>query len=117
LHVVDVDAVDADESDAGVDEQLGSRLAEERGGVAVRATLPGLRAVRLLDDPYQVVFPELWVPVIRVEALLARPWIDGPPGSAVHRALDRIAATMTPRSTAHTSVWSFPQPSPSSQLG
>lgn len=53
---------------------------------------PGLHTVRLLDEPYQVVFPERWAPVIRVEALLARPWIDGPPGSAVRRALDRIAA-------------------------
>ncbi|GIH19463.1 LysR family transcriptional regulator [Rugosimonospora africana] len=52
----------------------------------------GLHAVRLLDDPYQIVFPGQWAPVIRVEALLARPWIDGPPGSAVRRALDRIAA-------------------------
>ncbi len=53
---------------------------------------PGLHTVRLLDDPYQIVFPERWAPVIRVEALLARPWIDGPPGSAARRALDRIAA-------------------------
>ncbi len=54
--------------------------------------LPGLRAVRLLDDPYQIVFPQQWAPVAGVEALLARPWIDGPPGSATHRALDRIAS-------------------------
>lgn len=54
--------------------------------------LPGLRGVRLLDDPYQIVFPACWAPVAGVEALLSRPWIDGPPGSAAHRALDRIAA-------------------------
>lgn len=54
--------------------------------------LPGLRAVRLLDDPYQVVFPAAWAPVSGVEALLTRPWVDGPPGSATRRALDRIAA-------------------------
>ncbi len=54
--------------------------------------LPGLRAIRLLDDPYQIVFPEQWAPVAGVESLLTRPWIDGPPGSASHRALDRIAA-------------------------
>jgi DNA-binding transcriptional LysR family regulator len=54
--------------------------------------LPGLRAVRLLDDPYQVAFPKQWAPVAGVEALLARPWVDGPPGSAAHRALDRIGA-------------------------
>jgi DNA-binding transcriptional LysR family regulator len=54
--------------------------------------LPGLRAVRLLDDQYQIVFPAQWAPVASVEALLTRPWIDGPPGSAARRALDRIAA-------------------------
>jgi DNA-binding transcriptional LysR family regulator len=53
--------------------------------------LPGLRATRLLDDPYQIAFPRQWTPVAGIEALLARPWIDGPPGSAAHRALDRIA--------------------------
>jgi DNA-binding transcriptional LysR family regulator len=57
-----------------------------------QADLPGLRAVRLLDDPYRVVFPARWAPVAGVEALLARPWVDGPPGSAARRALDRIAA-------------------------
>jgi DNA-binding transcriptional LysR family regulator len=55
-------------------------------------TPPALRAVRLLDDPYQIVFPEQWAPVAGVEALLTRPWVDGPPGSAAHQALDRIAA-------------------------
>ena len=53
---------------------------------------PGLRGVRLLDDPYQIVFPEQWAPLAGVQDLLARPWVDGPPGSAAHRALDRIAA-------------------------
>jgi DNA-binding transcriptional LysR family regulator len=53
--------------------------------------LPDLRAVRLLDDPYQIVIPDQWAPVAGVEALLARPWIDGPPGSATRSALDRIA--------------------------
>ena len=55
-------------------------------------TLPGLRTVRLLDDAYQIVFPEQWTPVGGIEALLTRPWVDGPPGSAVHQALDRIAS-------------------------
>lgn len=54
--------------------------------------LPGLRATRLLDDPYRIAFPKQWAPVAGIEALLARPWIDGPAGSAAHRTLDRIAA-------------------------
>ncbi len=53
---------------------------------------PGLCAVRLLDDPYQIVFPARWAPVAGVVALLTRPWIDGPPESAARGALDRIAA-------------------------
>lgn len=54
--------------------------------------LPGLRATGLLHDPYQIVHPESWAPVAGVAALLGRPWVDGPAGSATHRALDRIAA-------------------------
>jgi DNA-binding transcriptional LysR family regulator len=54
--------------------------------------LPGLRVSQLLDDPYRIVVPPQWGPVAGVEALLARPWVDGPPGSAAQRALDRIAA-------------------------
>jgi DNA-binding transcriptional LysR family regulator len=52
----------------------------------------GLRVARLLDEPYRVVVPAAWGPVAGVEALLARPWVDGPPGSAMRRALDRLAA-------------------------
>jgi DNA-binding transcriptional LysR family regulator len=63
-------------------------IAEADGPV----TPAGLRAVPLLDDPFRVVFPAAWAPVAGVEALLGRPWVDGPPGSAVRRALDRIAA-------------------------
>jgi DNA-binding transcriptional LysR family regulator len=54
-------------------------------------TAPGLRAVRLLDDPYQVVFPRRWAPA-GIAALLRRPWVDGPPGSTARAAVDRIAA-------------------------
>ncbi|EEP72224.1 hypothetical protein MCAG_02551 [Micromonospora sp. ATCC 39149] len=66
-------------------------LIVEAGPIDPPTNLPGLRAIRLLDDPYQIVFPEQWAPVAGIEALLTRPWIDGPPGSASHRALDRIA--------------------------
>jgi DNA-binding transcriptional LysR family regulator len=53
---------------------------------------PGLRATRLLEDPYRLAVPASWGPVADLEALLSRPWVDGPPGSAARRALDRIAA-------------------------
>jgi DNA-binding transcriptional LysR family regulator len=55
-------------------------------------TTPGLRTLRLHDDPYHVVFPCSWAPVADLTALLTRPWVDGPPGSATRAALDRIAA-------------------------
>jgi DNA-binding transcriptional LysR family regulator len=71
-------------------------------------TAPGLRAVRLVDDPYQIVFPRRWAagpvrpgrqgpqahssPPAGMEALLRRPWVDGPPGSTARAAVDRIAA-------------------------
>jgi DNA-binding transcriptional LysR family regulator len=51
----------------------------------------GLRVVRLLDEPYRVVVPAAWGPLAGVEALLGRPWVDGPPGSVMRRALDRLA--------------------------
>jgi DNA-binding transcriptional LysR family regulator len=56
------------------------------------AAPPGLRAAPLLHDPFRVAYPASWAPVAGVEALLTRPWVDGPPGSAARRALDRIAA-------------------------
>ncbi|BCB77424.1 LysR family transcriptional regulator [Phytohabitans flavus] len=52
----------------------------------------GLRITRLLDEPYRVVVPAAWGPVAGIDALLSRPWVDGPPGSAMRRALDRLAA-------------------------
>lgn len=40
VRVVDVDAVDADQAGAGVDDQLGGRFGEERGPVPVRLGAP-----------------------------------------------------------------------------
>ncbi len=56
------------------------------------ADLRGLRATRLFDDPYRIVVPADWGPVAGVAALFARPWVDGPPGSAARRVLDRVGA-------------------------
>lgn len=52
---------------------------------------PGLSASPLLLDPYQLAVPAAWGAVDSVEALLGRPWVDGPPGSVARRSLDRIA--------------------------
>ncbi|MFC0602594.1 LysR family transcriptional regulator [Streptomyces palmae] len=51
----------------------------------------GACAVHLLDDPYRIAVPAVWGPVADVQALLDRPWLSGPPGSAARRALDRVA--------------------------
>jgi DNA-binding transcriptional LysR family regulator len=67
-------------------------VAEADADPAGGAVPPGLRAVPLLDDPFRIVFPASWAPIATVEALLARPWVDGPPGSAARRAVDRVAA-------------------------
>jgi DNA-binding transcriptional LysR family regulator len=67
-------------------------LVAEADPAASVAAPPGLRAVPLLDDPFRIVYPASWKPVAGVEALLARPWVDGPPGSAARRALDQVAA-------------------------
>ncbi|MGN9906948.1 LysR family transcriptional regulator [Phytohabitans sp. LJ34] len=52
----------------------------------------GLRVTRLVDEPYRVVVPAAWGPLAGLDAVLGRPWVDGPPGSAMRRALDRLAA-------------------------
>jgi len=67
-------------------------VAEAGDGPAAGAVPPGLRAVPLLDDPFRIVYPAPWKPLAGVEALLTRPWVDGPPGSAARRALDKVAA-------------------------
>ncbi|WP_412538827.1 LysR family transcriptional regulator [Longispora sp. K20-0274] len=54
--------------------------------------LAGLHTVKLLDDPYRVVVPRSWGEVADLDTLNGRPWVDGPPGSALRRVLDRLSA-------------------------
>jgi hypothetical protein len=59
----------------------------------------------LLDDPYRVALPSTWPAPRDVTDLADRPWVDGPPGSAVHSVLDRLRATTgLPLSGVHTCV-------------
>lgn len=51
---------------------------------------PGARVLPLLTDPYQLAVPRTWGAGNGVRDLLARPWVDGPPGSVARRSLDRI---------------------------
>lgn len=52
---------------------------------------PGIRVLPLLTDAYQLAIPRSWDAGNGVRDLLARPWVDGPPGSVPRRSLDRIA--------------------------
>jgi len=54
---------------------------------------PGLTARRLLDDPYRLALPTGWPRPRDITDLAQRPWVDGPPGSAVRAVLDRLRAT------------------------
>lgn len=53
----------------------------------------GLAVRRLLDDPYRLALPATWPRPRDVSDLADRPWVDGPPGSAVRGVLDRLRAT------------------------
>lgn len=53
-------------------------------------SLSGLDGTRLLDDPFRILTPPGWGPDLN--AALTKPWVGSPPGTAVHAALDRLAA-------------------------
>lgn len=56
---------------------------------------PGCTSRWLLDDRYRVALPTTWPVPTSVLDLADRPWIDGPPGSAVRQALQRLRADTT----------------------
>jgi DNA-binding transcriptional LysR family regulator len=64
---------------------------------------PGCAIRWLLDDPYRVAIPTSWATPTSLADLCERPWVDGPPGSAIGQALGRlrsVAALTLP--AAHT---------------
>jgi len=58
-----------------------------------RASGPGSVIRWLLDDPYRLAIPLGWPPPDSLTDLIDRHWVDGPPGSAVRRVLDRLRQT------------------------
>lgn len=75
------------------DENLADRGApgvSPRDRTRHRSTRPGLESTWLLDDPYRVAVPAGWPAPRSVEDLADRPWISGPPGTAVQLVLDRV---------------------------
>jgi DNA-binding transcriptional LysR family regulator len=53
----------------------------------------GLRYEPLFDDPFRVVVPEEWPEFDDLATVAERPWIDGPPDSAVGQAMRRVRQT------------------------
>jgi DNA-binding transcriptional LysR family regulator len=56
------------------------------------AGVSGVRVRPVLDDRYRIAVPVAWGVAADLAAVLARPWVDGPPGSATRQVLDRLAA-------------------------
>ncbi len=63
----------------------------EVDAAARRPARPGLADVALLDDPFVVAVPLTWTPPRTFDDLSAAAWVDGPPGSATHEVLHRLA--------------------------
>jgi DNA-binding transcriptional LysR family regulator len=55
-----------------------------------RAARPGLEHTWLLEDPYRVAVPAAWPMPRNLDDLANRPWVSGPPGTAVQLVLDRV---------------------------
>ncbi len=53
----------------------------------------GLRYQALFDDPFRVVVPDGWPEFDDLATVAERPWIDGPPDSAVGQAMRRVRRT------------------------
>lgn len=53
----------------------------------------GLRYEALYDDPFRVVVPAGWPEFDELATVAERPWIDGPPNSAVGQAMRRVRRT------------------------
>jgi DNA-binding transcriptional LysR family regulator len=59
-----------------------------------RRTVPrGLHYEPLADDPFRVAVPVDWPEFDDLAAVADRPWIDGPPGSALGHAMQRVRRT------------------------
>lgn len=60
-----------------------------------RTPEPGSAIRWLLDDPYRVAIPTSWGVPTSLADLAERPWVDGPSGSAIGRALGRLRTSTT----------------------
>ncbi|PZS36747.1 MAG: LysR family transcriptional regulator [Pseudonocardiales bacterium] len=73
-----------------------------------RAVTPGTAHRWLMEDHYRLALPIGWPVPATIADLAERPWVDGPPGSAVRRVLDRLRATTGLRLPGAHSCIEFP---------
>ena len=86
---------DADELEVAA-EILAGRvdLAVVEDDAHARRRVPrGLRYDALADDPFRLVVPLDWPEAADLAELADRPWIDGPPGTALGHAMQRLRHT------------------------
>jgi DNA-binding transcriptional LysR family regulator len=72
-----------------------------------RPVLRGLRYEALADDPFRVAVPVGWPDFVDLADIADRPWIDGPPDSAIGHALRRVRQTTGLRFPAAHSAREF----------
>lgn len=58
-----------------------------------RRSIAGLRYEALIDDAFRLAVPLDWPDIGDLSEIADRPWVDGPPGSAVGHALHRLRRT------------------------
>lgn len=87
--------VELDEARAAADVQSGAiDLALVEDDAARRRAVPrGLRYEPLYDDPFRVAVPVDWPDFDDLTDVADRPWVDGPPDTALGQALRRVRQT------------------------
>jgi DNA-binding transcriptional LysR family regulator len=73
-----------------------------------RTPEPGCTVRWLLDDPYRVAIPSDWSVPTSFAQLADQPWVDGPDGSAIQHALDRLRLATSLTFTGKHTCLEFP---------
>jgi DNA-binding transcriptional LysR family regulator len=74
----------------------------------VRIPEPDCTVRWLLDDPYRVALPSDWAVPASFAQLADQPWVDGPDGSAISHALNRLRAATSLSFTGRHTCLEFP---------
>lgn len=99
--------VELNEPESGLEVQAGTvdlALVED-DALRPRRQEPGIRYEALVDDPFRLVVPQSWPDFDDLSEIADRPWVDGPPNSAVGQTLKRLRRTTGMRfPAAHSCV-------------